>query len=173
MSEAMIRSEIHESVPFLKGVLDLSTLEEHAPIEDAEILSLGGSTRDDEIFKIKLQALLSSEAAKDQFSVYLGRRTAEFKDQVQREGFQILNPGLSSDFSKTQSIFTISQANDSGLAHLWKTARQGRRGSVAAVSHAPLDLLQELASKKSSGENIEPILAMSIPQLLSSMKAKP
>ena len=170
LSEGALRSEISESLPYLKGVLDLSTFEEHAPQEDAEILSLGGSTKDDEVFDIKVGAALNFSGDKGAFRVYLGKRTEQYKDKFARAGFEVIDAGAAPAWKKEETVFTIFKAGDDGASAVWDAARKGASRSVAAIAEAPADLLNELASRRAQGVEVEPVLAMSVPQILASMK---
>jgi pyruvate,orthophosphate dikinase len=170
LSNGAIRAEIEDSLPFLKGVLDLSTFEEHAPPEDAEILSLGGSTKDDEVFEVKARCALEFAGDKGAFRVYLGKREDRYKEKFERAGFEVIDTGSAPSWKKDETVFTIFKAGDDGASAVWDAIRSGACRSVAAISEAPADLLTDLAQKRAQGQDIEPVLAMSVPQILSSMK---
>lgn len=172
MSESKMVAEIRDSLPYLTGVLDLSTLEEHAPEEDREILSLGGSTKDDEVFSVKKAAALGHAGDKSKIRVHLGRRHAKHASDFERAGFQVLPPGGADKLKPDDSVFSIFSGTEPHAAAVWAAAKAARGLAVAATARAPQDLLQDLATRREAGDTVEPLLAMSVPQILSSIKAK-
>lgn len=172
LSDSKIRTELEESLPYLRGVLDLSTMEEHSAPEDAEILSLGGSTKDDEVFAFKAECALAFAEEERSFRVYLGKRTPQFKERFERAGFTVIEPGAVPEWAKEKTVFSIfASAGDGGdFSAIWQAAQSGQSRSVAAMATAPGDVLRSLASRRAAGEEIEPVLAMSVPQILSSIK---
>lgn len=173
MPDLKIRNEIKASLPYLNGVLDLSTLEEHAPSEDAEILSLGGSNKDDEVFNAKAEAALSYGGDKSGVRVHLGKRHAQNVGTFERAGYNVIEPGAMAAWKRSDSVFSIFSGAESDVAAIWAAARAGQVAAVAATASAPSDLLHDLAQRRSAGENIVPMLAMSVPQILASIKNKP
>ena len=171
LSDSKIRNEINESLPYLNGIIDLSTLEEHSPPEDAEVLSLGGSSKDEEVFKVKMNALLDFSGDKSKFKVHLGKRTDKYKDELYRYGFTVIEPGTIDSIGKDKSVFSVlSSGSPEKMEKLWSLAQKGVTNTVAAVASAPAELLRDLALKREKGEKIEPVLAMSVPQILASLK---
>lgn len=168
LEETKIRSEIMESMPYLNGVIDLSTMEEHASPDDAEILSLGGSSRDEEIFKIKKRALLDSEADRSLVKVYLGKREKNEAEDFTHAGFTILKTSMVNKEAKG-STFAICEDDPKDLEKVWKLVKAGGAdGAVIAVPRAPKELLDELGALVDKGDKVEPIIALSAQQLLAS-----
>lgn len=170
LSDSRIRQEIKDSLPYLNGVLDLSTLEEHAPKEDAEILSLGGSTKDDEVFRVKCDAVLSFGGDHSSVRVHLGRRHADMSERFRRSGFEVVEPGSILHNGKVDSMFAICSGVEPAAAALWGMAKNGKSKAVVAAASVPTDVLAELASQRAAGVDVLPVLAMSVPQILSSIK---
>lgn len=160
-----IYEEIAESMPYLNGVVDLSTMEEHAPAEDEEILSLGGSARDDDIFSVKKRAVLSFMGERTNIKVYLGAREKEHSRDFTHAGYQVLS-GVMPKKKIDGAVFAISESDPASLAAVWELARAGGSGAVIAVPKAPKQLLDDLGDRMDKGETIEPVIALSAQQLL-------
>lgn len=161
-----IYEEIRESLPYLNGVIDLSTMEEHAPPEDAEVLSLGGSARDDEIFAIKKRAVLSYSDDRSNIKVYLGAREKEHAADFIRAGFDVLKKPIPKK-SLDEGVFAICENDPKSLQEIWSLVEAGGgAGAVVAVPKAPKELLDELGKKVDAGEKVEPVMALSAQQLL-------
>lgn len=170
MSPNAIRTELLDSMPYLNGILDLSTLEEHSPKEDAEVLSLGGSSKDNEVFDLKAEIALGYRVGKSNVRVYLGRRTKEYKERFERAGYDVLVPAELATKHSNGSVFSILTGDEPSAAAVWAAAKNGANKSVHAIAKAPADLLNELAARKEAGESVAPILALSVPQMLSSLR---
>lgn len=172
LSDSRIRRELGDSLPYLNGVLDLSTLEEHAPKEDAEILSLGGSTKDDEVFRVKCDAVLSFGGDKGAARVHLGRRHAEMAERFRRAGYEVVGTGSAPQDEGRDSVFTICSGLEPAAAAVWSAAKAGKSKAVVAAASVPFHVLAELAGQRAAGVDVSPVLAMSVPQILSSLKRK-
>jgi pyruvate,phosphate dikinase len=172
LTESRIRQEIKDSLPYLNGVIDLSTLEEHAPKEDAEILSLGGSTKDDEVFRVKCDAVLSYGGERGSVRVHLGRRHSDVAERFKRSGFDVVEPSGLASGGQGQSVFTICSGAEPATAAILKATVAGQSKAVVAAASVPFAVLEDLAGQRADGHDVSPILAMSVPQILSSIKRK-
>jgi pyruvate, orthophosphate dikinase len=165
-----IRSEVRDGLEYLNGVIDLSTMEELADPVDQQILALGGSALDDEAFAAKWGALMSYNGDKSQLKVYLGKRHAEKAEHARMAGYTVLEPLASLAKAKPNAAFfsLASEEQDAAKAFALARALTAPSGAVAASGSAPKELLDELAQAKSDQPEMEPFLALSPRQLMSS-----
>ena len=162
MPEEELKNEIRESLPYLNGIVDLTTYSDLAPEEDRAILALMGSGGDDEVFEAKAKAVLGCPSEhKGNFLVHLGRREKDWKEKFERNGFKVIPTGNASTLD--QESFVICQDEKTAKAAL-ALAQDGKLKAVCAVNNASQELLESLSERSASEK-----LAMSSQQILTSV----
>lgn len=159
------REEVLESLPYLNGIIDLSTMEEHALPEDAPILALGGSTADDEAFEAKRKAVLDYTGDKSSIQVHLGKRETRYRDEFERAGFNVASSMSGAGGSGPALHIAPAESKDDWEAK----ALAAYDGLVIATRKVSKQTLDRLKERKNDGRS--PSVALSAKQLLSTALA--
>jgi len=166
-----IATEVCESLEFLNGVIDMSTMEELSDPVDQQILALGGSTLDDEAFEAKWKGLSKYRGDKSTIKVFLGKRHDQYAERARNMDYEVLEPLASLAKSHPDKAFFSLAASEQDRVKAFALARalSAPSGAIVASGSAPHELLDKLADEKAlKGEDMQPFLALSPRQLMSS-----